>query len=231
MNIPVFGFTLFLGFVFSSFWFFKNTKNEFADNDQVISLITSLAIGWLLGGRLFFFLTNIKTFPNLLTFFFPWQYPGCSFTGGIIGMIITIIIATKKSKIDPWRLSDSALFPFLLYTIAYFLGQFLSNQEKLSLYQIILTIIITVFSGWLLNHYRSFAWYPSGKIGFTFLLAISFFFFSSFLLAFFLSAGLYFDSIIKLLLSLGAIILWYRRSGRELHQDVKILKFKIYGQK
>jgi len=231
MNIPIFGFTLFLGFILSSFWFFRNTKNEFANDDQAISLITYLAIGWLLGARLFFFLIHIGTFPNLWTFFFPWRYPGCSFVGGITGIIITAIITTKKIKIDLWRLSDPALLPLFLYATAYFLGQFLTGQEKLSLYNIILALAIATFSQWLLNHYRSFAWYPSGKIGFTFLLSTSLFSSLSALLAFLLSPDLYFSNIIKLLLSLGAIILWYQRSGREIRQDIKILKLKTHAKK
>jgi len=231
MNIPIFGFTLFLGFIFSSFWFFKNTKNEFANDDQVISLITYLAIGWLLGARLFFFLTHIKIFPNFWTFFFPWRYSGCSFIGGVTGIIIAAIIAAKKIKIDPWRLSDPALLPFLLYTTAYFLGQFLIGQEKLSLYYTILALAIAAFSQWLLNHYRSFTWYPSGKIGFTFLLATSFFFSLSTLLAFLLSPSLYFNNVIELLFSLGAIILWYQRSGRKFRQDIKTLKLKTHAKK
>ena len=231
MNIPIFGFTLFIGFIFSSFWFFKNTKNEFANDDQAINLTTYIAIGWLLGARLFFFLAHIGTFPNLWTFFFPWRYPGCSFVGGIVGIIIAAITTTKKIKIDPWRLSDPALLPVFLYITTYFLGQFLTSQEKFSLYHVILALVIAAFSQWLLSHYRSFAWYPSGKIGFTFLLATSLFFSLSALLAFLLSPGLYFNSVIKLLLSLGAIILLYLRSGREFRQDIKTLKLKIYGQK
>jgi len=223
MNIPIFGFTLFLGFTFASFWLFQNTKNEFANDDQAISLITYLAIGWLLGARLFFFMLHIKTFPTPWAFFFPWRYPGCSFVGGIVGIIIAAITTTKKIKIDPWRLSDPALLPLFLYTTAFFLGQFLSSQEKLSLYHVILTLVVAAFSQWLLKHYRSFTWYPSGKIGFTFLLAMSLFLSLSALLAFLLSPDLYFNSIIKLLLSLGAIILWYQRSGREIRQDIKIL--------
>jgi len=231
MNIPIFGFTLSLGFIFSSFWFFKNTKNELANNDQIISLIIYLAIGWLLGARLLFFITHIKTFPDPWTFFFPWRYPGYSFIGGMIGIIIAIVTTAKKIKIDPWRLSDPVILPLFLYATAYFLGQFLTSQEKLSLYHVILALVIAAFSQWLLNHYRSFAWYPSGKIGFTFLLATSFFFSLSALLAFLLSPGLYFNNIIKLLLSLGAIILWYQRSDREIRQDIKALKLKTYAKK
>lgn len=231
MNIPIFGFSLFLGFIFSSFWFFKNIKNELSDNDQIISLIIYLAIGWFLGARLFYFLAHIKTFPNLWAFFFPWRYPGHSFVGGMVGMIITAITTAKKIKIDPWRLSDPALLPFFLYATAYFLGQFLTGQEKLSLYHLILVLTTAALSQWLLGHYRSFAWYPSGKIGFTFLLSTSLFFSLSALLAFLMSPSLYFNNIIKLLLSLGAIILWYQRSGREIRQDTKVLKLKTHVKK
>jgi len=231
MNISIFGFSLFLGFIFSSFWFFKNTKNELSSDDQVISLIIYLAIGWLLGARLLFFLAHIKIFPNLWSFFFPWRYPGYSFVGGMIGMTIAAITTAKKIKIDPWRLSDPALLPFFLYAAAYFLGQFLTGQEKLSLYHLILALVTAALSQWLLSHYRSFTWYPSGKIGFTFLLSTSLFFCLSALLAFLMSPGLYFNNIIKLLLSLGLIILWYQRSGREIRQDAKALKLKTHVKK
>jgi len=130
ISFPVFGLILFLGFFVASFWFFKNTKEEFVGEEQAISFIFWVFLSWLLGSRFFFFITNLKTFPSFWALFLPWQYPGLSSAGGLLGMALAAKIWAKKNKFNLWRVSDPALFPFLCFQEFFFLGQFLATQQN-----------------------------------------------------------------------------------------------------
>jgi len=212
INFPVFGLVLFLGFLFSSFWFFKNTKEEFVDEEQAISFIFWVFLSWLLGSRVIFFSTNFNSFPSFWTLFLPWQYPGLSFAGGILGMALAAKIWAKKNKFNLWRVSDSALFPFLLFQEFFFLGQFLTTQENFYFFAFLIFLAGFPLGLWIKKKYRSFSWYPSGKIGLTFLAVFAVTLLAFCLLAFCPPFGLYFEGLGALLIGgLAGWLIYQRR--------------------
>jgi len=211
ISFPIFGLLLFFGFLASSFWFFKNTKEEFVDEEQAISFIFWVFLSWLLGSRVIFFLTNFNSFPFFWTLFLPWQYPGLSFAGGLLGMILAAIIWAKKNKFNLWRISDPALFPFLLFQEFFFLGQFLTTKENFYFFAFLIFLIGFPLGFWIKKKYRSFSWYPSGKIGLTFLAVLAFALIAFCLLAFSPPFGLYFEGLGALLAGGVAGWLIYQR--------------------
>lgn len=211
IGFPIFGLLLFFGFLASSFWFFKNTKEEFIDEEQAISFIFWIFLSWLLGSRVIFFLTNFNSFPFFWTLFLPWQYPGLSFAGGLLGMILAAIIWAKKNKFNLWRISDPALFPFLLFQEFFFLGQFLTTKENFYFFAFLIFLIGFPLGFWIKKKYRSFSWYPSGKIGLTFLAVLAFALIAFCLLAFSPPFGLYFEGLGALLAGGVAGWLIYQR--------------------
>ncbi len=211
ISFPIFGLLLFFGFLASSFWFFKNTKEEFIDEEQAISFIFWVFLSWLLGSRVIFFLTNFNSFPFFWTLFLPWQYPGLSFAGGLLGMILAAIIWAKKNKFNLWRISDPALFPFLLFQEFFFLGQFLTTKENFYFFAFLIFLIGFPLGFWIKKKYRSFSWYPSGKIGLTFLAVLAFALIAFCLLAFSPPFGLYFEGLGALLAGGVAGWLIYQR--------------------
>lgn len=212
INFPVFGLVLFLGFLFSSFWFFKNTKEEFVDEEQAISFIFWVFLGWFLGSRVIFFSANFNSFPSFWTLFLPWQYPGLSFTGGILGMALAAKIWAKKNKFNLWRVSDPVLFPLLLFQEFFFLGQFLATQENFYFFAFLIFLAGFPLGFWIKKKYRSFAWYPSGKIGLTFLAVLAVALIAFCLLAFFPPFGLYSEGVGAFLIGgLAGWLIYQRR--------------------
>ena len=76
-------------------------------NKQFDDLIIYLVIGIILGGRLgYVIFYNLDYYSqNLLEIFKLWQ-GGMSFHGGLIGVIISIIIFSKKTQINFFKFSD-----------------------------------------------------------------------------------------------------------------------------
>ena len=70
-------------------------------------LIIYLVIGIILGGRLgYVIFYNLDYYSqNLLEIFKLWQ-GGMSFHGGLLGVIISIIIFSKKSQVNFFKFSD-----------------------------------------------------------------------------------------------------------------------------
>ncbi len=228
LNIPTFGAFLSLGFLIASFIFFRNTKDELANTDQSIKLIIYAVVSWLIGARLIFFLVHYKNFISIGNIIFPWRYPGLSLTGGILGIAIAVYIITRTTSLDLWRLSDLSFLPLFVYNLAFFAGRFFSNQQPFSLYCLITTVVITIIGYWLLHHYRSLTWYPSGKTGLTLLSTNVFFFLAIDMLTIFPNDLSLVEVGINLTLAAVAVMIGYRRSGREVQKDfqplIKLIK-------
>ena len=72
-------------------------------NDLIIYLVTGIVIGGRLGYVLFY---NLEYYSqNLLEIFKIWQ-GGMSFHGGLLGIIVSIIFFSKKTKTNFFKLAD-----------------------------------------------------------------------------------------------------------------------------
>ncbi len=211
-SITVFGLCLFLAFLLASFWFFCQTKEEFANDEKTISFVFNNILAWLIGARLVFCLANTAQINSIIKFFLLWRYPGLSFAGGFLGIIVTSKIWAKRYQFQIWKITDQALLPLLTFFIGFFLGQFLVSQGVLYLASLILNLLAVAWSFWALKSYRSLIWYPSGKIGFAFLGASAILFLGFSLLAFFLPGGLYLEAFLGLGLFIWAVIYFFLRS-------------------
>ena len=110
----------------------KSTKNNEYNFKQITTeqfddLIIYLIIGIVLGGRLGYVLFyNLDYYSqNLLGIFSIWQ-GGMSFHGGLLGVVISIIIFSKKKQINFFKFSDiiscAAPIGILLGRIANFIN-------------------------------------------------------------------------------------------------------------
>ncbi len=220
-SLTIFGLNFSLGFILAAFLFFRQTKEEFANDEEVISFLTNNFLGWFISARLIFYLTNLEKFNSFLQFFLPWRYPGLSFTGGIGGIIIACYFWSKRHQLQVWKLTDAAIFPLTIFFTGFFLGQWLAGKEIFYLATTALTLLTIPLSAWALKYYRSLIWYPSGKIGFALLITNAVFFLGYSLLAFFLSGSLYYlEAISGVVLFLSALVTLGLRSENRLIQRI-----------
>ena len=84
-------------------------KNNFEQikTSHFNDLIIYLVVGIVLGGRLgYIFFYNLEYYSqNLLEIFKIWQ-GGMSFHGGLLGIIVSIIFFSKKTKTNFFKLAD-----------------------------------------------------------------------------------------------------------------------------
>lgn len=224
--LPGFGVSLALGFIVTAFLFFKNTREEFYEQDDIIKFITNNFLAWLAGARLFFVLQNWPELPNWWSIFSPWQYPGLSFIGGLLGLLTINIWHQRQDKFRLWRFSDGATIPLQIFSLSYFLGQFLSSGQTFCAAMSGSLVVICLLSVWALRSYRSLTWYPSGKIGFALLSSLALMLLTFGILAFSLDHALYLEAVIGIGLGLTALgWLYYRADTNHQKQIDSFIKF------
>ncbi|OHE70596.1 MAG: prolipoprotein diacylglyceryl transferase [Verrucomicrobia bacterium GWC2_42_7] len=112
-GIRWYGIAYLLGFVVAACLLnFYHKKGRLSLNsDQQITLLTSLFIGVLVGGRLgyvlFYDLQNALQHPGLLINFHGGGIRGMSSHGGFIGVILAALWFSKRARIAPLQLGDA----------------------------------------------------------------------------------------------------------------------------
>ena len=109
IQIRWYGVAYLLGFLIGLYFIKKINKNVTNEikNKEIDDFLIWAIIGVILGGRIgymLFYQTSI-IFSNPLSIFFIWK-GGMSFHGGLIGIIISIFLYSKKKSINFFQLSD-----------------------------------------------------------------------------------------------------------------------------
>ena len=120
-----------IGWIYANRIIKSTTNNQYnfkqIATEQFDDLIIYLVIGIILGGRLgYVIFYNLDYYSqNLLEIFKLWQ-GGMSFHGGLLGVVISIIIFSKKTQINFFKFSDiiscAAPIGILLGRIANFIN-------------------------------------------------------------------------------------------------------------
>lgn len=117
VEIRYYGLAYVLGFIIGYYIlrYLLKKKNIAMTEDEYDSLIVYIAVGVLVGSRIFYFLFyNFGTLlADPLLFFKIWE-GGMSFHGGLIGVITAGYIYCKRFKKDFFALADLAVIPVIL---------------------------------------------------------------------------------------------------------------------
>lgn len=190
----VVGFPLALIIYLFSLW--RKLKGEYPQNSIICySLFTILA----------FILAGISAYA-----LFDGDY---FLLAGVIGLAITSILFSYSNKWNNWYLLESTTPAVLLSVITFLLGMAFTFAKMIYFIHA-LFLFITYLLKNLWNGYRSFAWYHSGKPGFLFLAPLAVILFLESGLAFYLTNGLYWRSLLLGLSSLGVGAIIFIRSKK-----------------
>lgn len=109
-QIPIssFGLFLLLSLLAAAFVIFRVARIYDYDEEKVIDLVLYTFVGGLVGARVYFILSHLDQFDNLLKMVLINRYPGLSFWGGLIGGVLTVRILTKYFKVNFWQAGDFA---------------------------------------------------------------------------------------------------------------------------
>lgn len=127
VNIYSFGLFLFLGFLVSSFFFWRQNREEIPE-EKLFDLIWFVLLGGLLGARLVYIALNFSQFGwQILRFIHLFLYPGLSFWGAILGGCLFGLGYIFKNRLPLVKLADSAVLAFLPGLILGEIGYFLNG--------------------------------------------------------------------------------------------------------
>lgn len=162
-----------LGFLFL-FW--RRTKEDYS-SDQIFSFSFTIVLGILIGFLVGSFIGNKIPSSNIFSPKSLWFWG--SFIGGCIGFEIAFL----KSKLRFFENLEAASLGFIFWIFAISLISSIQTLDlKLLTYSVILGSLIPLFF-FFSSHYKRFAWYKSGKIGFAGLATLAVFFLTRFLVA------------------------------------------------
>lgn len=239
LNFYILGFLLGVGYFIGAFIIWRRLKDLGIKEELIIDLIISLGLTGLFVSRVFYIIQNFDKFTFLpLTWIDFSRYPGFSFTGGVVGILLALVRFSKKQKWDYWQIGDEITFGILPFLILVQVGSFLDGsgqgrptslpwgiyfpgsllrRHPLSLFSAALIFFIWVFLLKIERQWRIWEWYKSKANGFILLVFLSLLSLSIFLLAFWRDSRVYFywlEVILSAIGSVGALIIFYLRSGR-----------------
>ncbi|MEM3122196.1 MAG: prolipoprotein diacylglyceryl transferase [Candidatus Pacearchaeota archaeon] len=120
-----------LGFIIAYYmisWLAKEKHIE-VSKDDVADMLLYLAIGMILGARLFYviFYNFSYYFTNLLEIPAVW-HGGLSFHGGFLGATLGVYYWCKRKKQDFWKLADLAVIPGAIALAFGRIGNFMNGE-------------------------------------------------------------------------------------------------------
>jgi len=217
-SLPITPFSILtaFGFVLASFLFWRALKDDFPE-EEILTLTLWLALGGLLASRLVYLIFHYQfLWQNPVALIFWSKYPGFSLLGGFLGIGGVLGIWGKKREWDIWLTLDKLADPLLLMVILSSVGAWLGNKEIYSLGLVVLGILGILGKRFYLGKYRSFAFYPSGKVGFIGLASTILFFSLILPLDFYKKSVLSLEAVGDLVIILVSLGLLYKRSGRKI---------------
>ena len=219
--ITLFGILTAIGFVLASFLFWRSLKDDFPE-EEILTLAIWLALGGILGGRLSYAFFHPRLFLQNPAALFLWsKYSGFSLLGVALGIWGVLGVWGRKKDWDVWLTLDKLVEPLLLIVFLGSVGAWLGSQEAYHLGLVVLGILGFLGEKFYLSKYRSFAFYPSGKVGFMGLATTILFFSLVLPLDFCQKNVLSWEAIGYLVIILVLLGLLYKRSERKIREDLK----------
>jgi hypothetical protein len=138
-----------IGFIIFLYLFWKRLKEDYIAN-QIFSTAFFSVIGLVV-----FYLISRK-------FFFPWWF-WSTLTGAVIGLSLGV----WKYKLKYFETFEAASLGLFIWLSLYFLADAVTHSSLPSFIGFVVIVILVGLYHFFDNHYKSFIWYRSGKVGFS----------------------------------------------------------------
>ena len=100
LEVSSYGVFLALAVLFGSFVVWQTIRNSGFSDEKVFDHLTVSIVVSFIGARIFFAIVHPEVFRlSLLRIFLPWQFPGFTLWGALIGMGLVFLLLTKTQKI------------------------------------------------------------------------------------------------------------------------------------
>ena len=130
LKIYTFGIFLVLAFFWSCYFLWKNISLTSYKEEDVFDVLFTALVGGLFFGRLIYVILNFDKFGfDLLKFILINGYPGISFFGLVIGILVCLLLGFPSKKIKFTEIIDYFIAPFFLALAIGKLGSFLAGVD------------------------------------------------------------------------------------------------------
>lgn len=146
------------GLLAFAFLVWKRLKEDYS-GQQIFTSVIYLALGFFI----FCFVAMRIIYPY-------W------FWVGMVGLVLSGALGIWRFHLKTYELVEAVVIGFLVWLAIIFLTDSVINSSLFSFINFALLVGLSGFFYFLDNHYRTFAWYRSGKIGFAGLMSAGLFF-------------------------------------------------------
>lgn len=211
--VVIFGFSLFLTFLLSSFFFWKSLREDYEEKKILGGSLFVIAFAFIVEEGLIYLLKKLgfdwSFYYRIVFLFFFW------------GAVLGAKYWSWRFKMNVWEVLDAmgvGIGFFLIWA-----GGLLFSQSRslIELGYVLFGFLVVVALGWLKNKYRSFLWYKSGKSGFLFGVAGGILSLGFFGLAFFDKSSIYLERLLETVSLVIIFCLVYKRSERKFKEDLQ----------
>lgn len=209
-----------LGIFFSSYFFWKMLREDFSIETIFPLTILGFFVSFIFG-RLFSTDLNRQLFSgNFLNWFKSEQGLGFSLPIAFIALMSMVRIYTARGKLNFWEVADAVVFSFLVAVSLFAVGGLVKSVNFAKSAVLVFALLAGFLTKKMSLVYRSFSWYPSGKVGFLACVGTIAFFSPFLLLEIIAIRPLYFEMLSCILVLTGGVISLYYRSGRDIKKDL-----------
>lgn len=252
ITIYSFGVFLFVGFFLALFIIWRRLREQGLEETKILDFLFFVTFWGIISARVGFIITHFELFGfSLSRFVFLGRFPGLSFWGGVLGAVLAMAYFIRRNRWDFWKVADEAVFGFAPFAVLSHLGCFfdgcslgrqtgafwgmffpgsLLRRHPVSLFEAAVFLAIWLFLLRIERRWRTWEWYRSHAEGFISLSFLTCVFLASFALAFLEDDKIYLlwlKQVFSLILASVLAATLYRRSGRKLREDFKLIKSRI----
>lgn len=130
-NLYVFGLMVGIGYLLAVFIVWRRLRELSFQEEKMIDLMLLAGVVATIFSRLFYIFTNWSDFRfDVIRWLDINRLPGLSYSGAIVGLLLSIYWFCKKAKWDFWQISDEALFGILPWLVLAQIGSFLTGSGQ-----------------------------------------------------------------------------------------------------
>lgn len=137
-----------LGTIVFLFIFWKRLKEDYSSEivfKSSFNILLGILVGWGISFK-----------------FYPPGFLWLSFLGGVLGLAVSVL----RFRVRAYETLEAFVIGVLPWTSFVFLADSVLNSSLISFIGFLVTLLVVFFSYYIDQHYKNFAWYKSGKIGF-----------------------------------------------------------------
>lgn len=179
-----FGIIRLIGILIYLYFLWKNLRKNY-EEDKIIELGWVSLLAFLVGGRLGYGLINWGVWKSLGDWFLVYSVSGFDYISAGIFLWLATFLWSRLKNVGKLVIADDMVLMFWLMVVMFLIDEYVRSIFDTRVISLLIASILSMGGGYIIvEKYRSFSWYKSGKKGFVYLFSMMVFFLISYVLSF-----------------------------------------------